>query len=271
MPSIGATTPASFGDVLVAAHASPHFAVLLAAAALLLLLAAKVLLTYISHVHTYLRIRSGLAPIPRAPGHLPLLGHAITLLQGTAWDVMHSWLLDSKQPILKYSVLGKQGVVVGDPASAKRIFQTHQRVYDKDLYWAYHHFLDILGTGLVTANGELWQRQRLLIGPVLRQDMLEAVIGMARGAVDRLSAKLERARGTGKVVNMDDEFRLLTLQVIGEAVLSLPPEECDRVRMLVGSFLVVFSDMVLICRTCSCRYHCRQKINAHHHQQQQQH
>lgn len=29
---------------------------------------------------------------------------------------------------------------------------------------------------------------------------------------------------------MEDEFRLLTLQVIGEAILSLEPEECDRVR-----------------------------------------
>ena len=28
---------------------------------------------------------------------------------------------------------------------------------------------------------------------------------------------------------MEEEFRLLTLQVIGEAILSLPPEECDRV------------------------------------------
>jgi hypothetical protein len=32
------------------------------------------------------------------------------------------------------------------------------------------------------------------------------------------------------VVHLEEEFRLLTLQVIGEAILSLPPEECDRVR-----------------------------------------
>lgn len=38
-------------------------------------------------------------------------------------------------------------------------------------------------------------------------------------------------RGTGQVVHLEEEFRLLTLQVIGEAILSLPPEECDRVRL----------------------------------------
>jgi len=57
-----------------------------------------------------------------------------------------------------------------------------------------------------------------------------AQVGIAMRAAGRLSAKLEAARGSGRPVDMEEEFRLLTLQVIGEAVLSLPPEECDRVR-----------------------------------------
>lgn len=121
-------------------------------------------------------------------------------------------------------------MVAGDAESMKRIFQTKQRLYDKDLAWAYFHFLDILGTGLVTANGALWQKQRLLIGPALRTEMLDDVAVMGRTAVDRLTAKLQAVKGSGRPVNMDDQFRLLTLQVIGEAVLSLPPEECDKVR-----------------------------------------
>ena len=51
-------------------------------------------------------------------------------------------------------------------------------------------------------------------------------------AAGRLSVKLEAARGRGRPVDMEEEFRLLTLQVIGEAVLSLPPEECDRVWVI---------------------------------------
>lgn len=41
--------------------------------------------------------------------------------------------------------------------------------------------------------------------------------------------KLERVRGTGKPFEIAEEFRRLTLQVIGEAILSLAPEESDRV------------------------------------------
>jgi cytochrome P450 len=58
-----------------------------------------------------------------------------------------------------------------------------------------------------------------------------AQVGIAMHAAGRLGAKLEAARGSGQHVDMEEEFRLLTLQVIGEAVLSLPPEECDRVRV----------------------------------------
>ncbi|KAK9835127.1 hypothetical protein WJX81_000142 [Elliptochloris bilobata] len=123
----------------------------------------------------------------------------------------------------------RQLVVVGTAEGLKRVFQTRQRAYVKDLDFSFHPFLPILGTGLVTADGELWQRQRLLIGTALRIDILDDVVGIAMRAVGRLSAKLEAARGSGRSVDMEEEFRLLTLQVIGEAVLSLPPEECDRV------------------------------------------
>lgn len=107
--------------------------------------------------------------------------------------------------------------------------QTRYKAYDKDLDFSYKPFLPILGSGLVTANGDHWQGQRLLMAPALRVDMLDAILPIARRATDRLAAKLEPLRGTGQVVDIEEEFRLLTLQVIGEAILSLGPEECDKV------------------------------------------
>ena len=52
---------------------------------------------------------------------------------------------------------------------------------------------------------------------------------VAKRAVDRLSKRLEAARGTGKPVEIAEEFRIMTLQVIGELILSLPPDESERV------------------------------------------
>lgn len=41
------------------------------------------------------------------------------------------------------------------------------------------------GTGLVTADGELWRTQRLLMTPTLRVEVLDDIIGIAKRAVVR--------------------------------------------------------------------------------------
>ena len=86
----------------------------------------------------------------------------------------------------------------------------------------------------MTADGELWQKQRNLMGPALRIDVLDDIIVIAKNSVDRLCAKLEKFRGTGIPVEINEEIRLLKLQAIGEAVLSMPPEECDKVGGVSG-------------------------------------
>lgn len=173
-----------------------------------------------------------LRTVPSAPGE-SIFGHVLPLLTCTrrglgAWDQMEEWLQE-RGPLVKFRVLNTMGVAVSHPAALRRIFQTHQRAYEKDLGISYKPFMPILGTGLVTSDGELWQKQRLLIGPALRTGILDDIIPIAKSAVDRLSAKLEGARGRGVAVDLEQEFRLLTLQVIGDAVLSMEPDECNRV------------------------------------------
>ena len=179
---------------------------------------------FIAALATFFRLQAGLAAIPMAPGGNFLLGHVVPLLTCVrrnkgAWDVMEEWL-DSVGPIVKYRILNTWGVIVRDPPATKRIFQNAFKIYEKDLELSYRPFLPILGTGLVTADGQLWQDQRKLMGPALRVEVLDDVIAITHRAVDRLSAKLAQHAGSGKPVDIEDEFRLLTLQIIGEAVLS---------------------------------------------------
>lgn len=204
------------------------------AATVLVACAGALLLTnFVLAILRFLRREMMLRAIPSAPGGNPLLGHALALLRAPekgkgAWDLIEEWA-NVKGNICRFRILGTHSVVVADPGALKRVFQTKFKSYSKDLRLSYHPFLPILGTGLVTADGDLWQKQRLLMAPALRVDILDDIIPIAKRAVDRLSGKLEGARGTGKAIHLEEEFRLLTLQVIGEAILSLPPEECDRV------------------------------------------
>jgi len=108
-----------------------------------------------------------------------------------------------------------------------------------------------LGTGLVTSEGALWSKQRTLISYALRVEILDDIVGVALRAVERLvrvrafvttspalserrsrtaqCVKLEKVRGTKQSIEVSEEFRHLTLQVIGESILSMTPEESDSV------------------------------------------
>eukprot|EP00198_Chlamydomonas_reinhardtii_P012870 XP_001702207.1 cytochrome P450 [Chlamydomonas reinhardtii] len=219
----------AFAGVKDGTISSPRLALVVLGAAL----AAYALVFAVINVVDYIRIARGLSAIPSAPGGVPLLGHVIPMLTCVsqnkgAWDIMEDWM-DAKGPIVKYNIAGTQGVAVRDPKAMKRIFQTGYKLYEKDLKLSYRPFLPILGTGLVTSDGALWQKQRMLMGPALRVDVLDDIIRIAKKAIDRLCEKLSHHAGKGDIVDIEEEFRLLTLQVIGEAVLSLGPEECDRV------------------------------------------
>ena len=108
------------------------------------------------------------------------------------------------------------------------ILNTKLSIFKKDLEWTYRPFLVILGNGLVTADGLSWRKQRLLLSAHLRIDILEFIPDMAIRAVQRLALKLDKAKRENSLINMADEFRHLTLQVIAEAVLSISAEESDK-------------------------------------------
>ena len=196
-------------------------------------LAAYLITGLLQAIITFVRTSRGLAGVPTAPDSSWLLGNALALARNSPWEKMNEGVLAEPAGIIKVRALNTYLVIVGSPQGIKQIFQTKQRDYGKDVRLSYQHFLNILGagptSGLVTAEGEHWRRQRTLMGQTLRTDILDTVIGIGKRAADRLSQKLEGHRASAKVIDMEEEFRLLTLQVIGEAMLSLPPDECDQV------------------------------------------
>lgn len=189
----------------------------LAALSVVALAGAVLLTNAVLSVLRFARRELMLRPIASAPGGNPLLGHALVLLNAPkrgkgAWDVIEEWAA-VKGNVCRFRILGTHSVVIADPGALKRVFQTKFKSYSKDLRLSYHPFLPILGTGLVTADGDLWQKQRLLMAPALRVDILDDIIPIAKRAVDRLSEKLRGFKGTGREVHLEEEFRLLTLQV----------------------------------------------------------
>jgi cytochrome P450 len=112
----------------------------------------------------------------------------------------------------------QSGLLVTDLQHLRYVMDKNQKNFAKDTELSYKPFLDILGTSIITSHGDRWRAHRNLLGPAFRVDILEETTHVAKKAADRLSAKLEKLRGTGKTIDMAEEFRVMTLEVNAEEV-----------------------------------------------------
>jgi len=164
--------------------------------------------------------------IPMVRGGLPILGQALTMLKNPPWDTMTKWVAEYG-PLYQFKLFGRRCVVVADPDILREVLQTKMNSFSKDKEFTYRPFMSLLGTGLVTSEGKLWRQQRTLVSSALRFDILQEIQTLAKEATERLALKLDKVCNTGKPIEIAEEFRHLTLQVICEAICSLSPEETD--------------------------------------------
>jgi beta-ring hydroxylase len=165
--------------------------------------------------------------ITSVKGGLPFFGQMFIMLKGSPWDTMANWVKDYGQ-IYRIQLFGSDTIVVSDPALLKIIFATKLSIFKKDLEWTYKPFLVLLGNGLVTSDGDSWRKQRTLLANHLKFDILKDIPDMALKAVERLCVKLDKAKADGATIEMAEEFRHMTLQVIAATILSISPEESDK-------------------------------------------
>ncbi|EPY25061.1 cytochrome p450-like protein [Strigomonas culicis] len=199
-----------------------------------------VLLTYVFlfKILPGLRMDYYLSKFPTMTGKLPVLGHALRLTGAAPWGKMMRWSFRPElnaakgkggNRVVYFNVVGMRVLYINEPKLLRRVLLTHQRNYRKAIDSAYKHFMCLLGTGLVTSEDEQWKKGRLLLSHALRIDILEDIPLMTMNAVDRIMQKLDAVGGKASFVDLNEEFRHMTLQVIGESSLSLTPEETDRI------------------------------------------
>jgi beta-ring hydroxylase len=112
------------------------------------------------------------------------------------------------QEPVRVQIFQEQCAVIADPELMKRVLNTNLSNYAKDLDFSYAPFMvrlpiprtcgarrwltgwaplqGILGTGLVTSDGELWKKQRKALSHVFRNEILDDIIGTSMRAVERL-------------------------------------------------------------------------------------
>lgn len=165
--------------------------------------------------------------VPHAPQKLPLVGHMVALLTGAPWDVTERWLR-SGPSTQRFAIPGAAYIVTRDPEFIRHVLVSSADSYVKDMR-SMGAFLDLLGSGLLSSDGELWKRQRAILAKAFRIDALRNVADVSLRAVDRFSQVLDVFDRTDAPLDLGAHFRRLTLQVIAEATLQMPPHESDEV------------------------------------------
>ena len=182
----------------------------------------------------HVRLCAALQHVQWAPGKHPAVGHTITLARAVwsfpcTWDLLCAWSRAHEPAPSRVQIFANQCVATSEPSDLRTIFTSERSSFMKDVAFAYEPFIDVLGTGLVTAEGELWWQQRKRVAHAFRVEILDFIVPIALRAAERLKSKLCRVSKNGEQIDMNEEFRHLTLQVIGEAILSMRADESDRV------------------------------------------
>ena len=101
-------------------------------------------------------------------------------------------------------------LLLSRPEHAEHVLVARQRNYVKAV--TYRPLRAFLGSGLLTSEGAVWERHRALVGPVFAQRHL------AGFAPEMVTAAERRAAGWRDVVDVAEEMRALTLEIVGRVL-----------------------------------------------------
>jgi len=105
---------------------------------------------------------------------------------------------------------------VSDPLAAKEILKEKATSFDKGVL---AEILEpIMGKGLIPADLETWKIRRRALVPGFHAAWLEAMNGLFGDCAQLLVEKLDNAAEEGKVLEMENEYCSVALDIIGKAV-----------------------------------------------------
>jgi len=108
--------------------------------------------------------------------------------------------------------------LVIDPRYIRHILQENQRNYVKGV--SYESLRILLGDGLLTADGDLWRRQRRLIQPAFHKQTLIGKLPIVADCVGRLIERFDQRVG-GPPFDLVPEMMRLAFDVVGRTVLGI--------------------------------------------------
>jgi cytochrome P450 len=148
-------------------------------------------------------------------------------LLGFALELRRNQLLTYERAMREYGdvvrlVVGPPGLrfeltCAFHPDGVQRVLAGSREGYSKETP-GYREIATAIGKGLLTSEGQLWQRQRRLIQPLFTRKQIATYATLMAEEAGRTADRWDRAAGQRVTVDAHGEMIRLTLRVVGRAI-----------------------------------------------------
>ncbi len=160
-----------------------------------------------------------IAPAPPRPRANPVLGWALELRRSQIRT--YERVMREQGDVVRL-VVGPPGLrfdlyMVFHPDGVKSVLAGSREAYSKGNRF-YLQIAEAFGWGLLTSEGELWQRQRRLIQPLFTRREIATYSALMAEEAAAVAERWDRARRNGGSVDANADMVGLALRVVGRAI-----------------------------------------------------
>ena len=116
--------------------------------------------------------------------------------------------------IVQFPIPKPPTYLVNSPSGVRQVLVNNAKNYDKSTI-QYRALSLVTGSGLLTANTNLWRERRPIIQPAFHQSVLDNLIPVTQRAAERMLSDIER-EVDGSVTDIDQFMLNAALEVVGE-------------------------------------------------------
>jgi cytochrome P450 len=147
--------------------------------------------------------------VPVMPGGLPLLGQLPALARDPLAVFARARAIGDV--VRLPAPLRHPLILLSDPALIRHVLQENAANYRRTPF--HDRLKTVLGEGLLTSDGALWQTQRRLLQPAFRAERIRRFVAVMAEAAAGLAARWEDAAERGRVVDVSRDMSDLTLEI----------------------------------------------------------
>ena len=148
------------------------------------------------------------------PGHW-LLGHTRVFERDALGVLMRGFAEYGDVVGFRFGPI--RACLLAHPDHVQQVLQKNHRNYDKNAF-SYRRLKALVGDGLITSEGALWQEHRRLAQPAFQRRQLESVAAATLRAAERVAGAWERCAAEGRPTDVHQDMMGAALEIGAEAL-----------------------------------------------------